>query len=119
MYLRSSFQGQGLCPGAKGLQSQHLLYNVLLDTFVVRRDLLLDARALWGCWVEGGAGFSIPGNGPGVDRAPQNWGWGFGKRAQLTDTIITIEKKLRSHFWQGLCYSDFVPLLGIPQLMWF
>ena len=46
---------------------------------------------------------------------PPKIGGGFGKRAQLTDTIITIEKKLRSHFWQGLCTSDFVPLLGTPQ----
>ena len=31
------------------------------------------------------------------------------------DTIIMIEKTLRSRFWQGLCTSDFVPLLGTPQ----
>ena len=46
-------------------------------------------------------------------------GGGFGKRAQWTDTIVTIEKQLRSHFWQGLCTSDFVPSLGTPQLRWF
>ena len=33
-------------------------------------------------------------------------GGGFGKRAQLTDTIIANEKKLRSCLWQGLCISD-------------
>ena len=65
----------------------------------------------------GGAGFSLPGGGGSIE-PPKTWG-GDGKRAPLTDTIITIEKKLRSLFWQGLCTSNFVPLLGTPQLMWF
>ena len=70
------------------------------------------APGLWG------AGFSLRGGGGSIE-PPKTGGGGFGKRAQLTDTIITVEKKLRSHFWQGLCTSDFVPLLGTPQLMWF
>ena len=52
--------------------------------------------------------------GGGSIEPPQNRGG-----AKLTDTIITTEKKLRNHFWQGLCTSDFVPLLGTPQLTWF
>ena len=32
------------------------------------------------------------GGGGGVNRAPKNWGGGFGKRAQLTNTILTKEK---------------------------
>ena len=40
---------------------------------------------------DGHVGFSLPGGG-GVNRAPKNWGGGFGKRAQLTDTILTKEK---------------------------
>ena len=43
-------------------------------------------------WVGGGGG-------GGGNRAPQNWRGGFGKRAQLTDTIITNEKELRIHFF--------------------
>ena len=35
--------------------------------------------------------------------------------AQVTDTIVTIQKKLRSHFWQQFCTSDVVPLLGTPK----
>ena len=53
--------------------------------------------------------------GGGVDRAPKNWEGGFGKSTQLTHTVITNEKKLRIHFWQGLCTYCFVPLLGTPQ----
>ena len=45
--------------------------------------------------------FACGGGGGGGYRAPQNWGGGVGKRAQLTDTIITNEKKLRIHFWLG------------------
>ena len=69
-----------------------------------------------------GTGFSLPGGGGGggVMELPKTLGGGgLRKRAQLTDTIITIEKKLRSPFWQGICTSDFVPLLGTLQLMWF
>ena len=32
-------------------------------------------------------GFHFQGGGGGVNRAPKNWGGGFGKRAQLTGTI--------------------------------
>ena len=58
-----------------------------------------------------GRAFICPGGG--VDRAFKNCGGGG--RAQLTDTIIINEKKLRCRFWQGLCTSDFVPLLGTLQ----
>ena len=51
-------------------------------------------------------------HGGGGVRAPKKLG-GFGKIAQLTDTIITNEKKLRS-FWQWLCTSDFVGCFGGP-----
>ena len=38
----------------------------------------------------GGGGFST-GGGRGVKRAPQNWGWGVGKRAQLTGPLLSDE----------------------------
>ena len=47
--------------------------------------------------------------------SPQKPGWGVGQGAPLTYTIVTIEKKLTIHLWQGLCTSDFVPLLGTPR----
>ena len=55
------------------------------------------------------------GGGGGSIEPPKTGAGGYGKRAQLTDTIITIAKKLRSRFWQGLCTSDFVLLLGSPR----
>ena len=39
-----------------------------------------------GTKVPGHVGFSLPG-GVGFNRAPQNWGGGFRKRARLTGTI--------------------------------
>ena len=57
------------------------------------------------------------GGGGGVSIEPPKTGegGGVGKRAQLTDTIVINEKKLRVHFWQGLCTSCPVALLGTPQ----
>ena len=68
--------------------------------------------------LHGAPDFHFRGGGS-IEPAKTGGGGGLGKKAQLTDTIVTIEKKLRSHCWQGLCTSDFVPMLGTPQLMWF
>ena len=55
----------------------------------------------------GRSGFNL---GWGSTEPPQYCG-GLRKRAPLTDTIVTISERRGSHFWQGLCTSDFVPLL--------
>ena len=62
---------------------------------------------------QGKSCFRFRRGGGGAIERPEIWGGGG---AQLMDTIVTIENKLRSHFWQGLCTSDFVPLLGISKM---
>ena len=63
----------------------------------------------------GKSGFHFGGGGGGQRSPPKTRGGGAGKRAALTYTIVTIEKKLTIHLWQGLCTSDFIPLLGTPR----
>ena len=64
----------------------------------------------WGRATARQVGLSLTGGGGSIE--PPKTGVEVGERAQLTDTIITNEKKLRSRFWQGFCTSDFVTLLG-------
>ena len=52
-------------------------------------------------------------SGGGVNRAPQNWGGGVGKRAQLTDTILTNEK-VGIHVFQESLSRKFCPLCTHP-----
>ena len=58
-------------------------------------------------------GFHFRAGGGGI--APtKTGGGGLGKGLNWQTPLSLLKKRLRSHFWQGLCMSDFVPLLGTP-----
>ena len=71
-------------------------------------------------WVRAGiahVGFSLRGGGGGVNRAPKSWGGGggVGKRAQLTDTILTNEK-VRIHIFRDVSFLKILSPLHPPLL---